>query len=234
MEMQDNNYSKKENDEKSSPIGEGSIPSRCPFSGVSFDPSLLQEWENKIKLSAGNGDQVSQLHSIHKLMMQQSTQNDQQNKQTKAMGAEDNETDVPIKKKTTMRRIHITNSQSKRTKDILLEPSSSHKAWDAIYNNPSVKDANIRKWNSETVQGVKDGTKEIRLEVCSSSSHVASKVYTLADLKELSTKELFSQSLSSSVDGSDTLDIQEDFVLNLQLCCVDIWLLRVKLRIQLK
>ena len=208
----------KEDRENSSNIEDGKFPSRCPFSGVSFDPSLLKEWESKMKQSGGHVDAASRLQIMHKLVMQQHM-NGSKGEDTQP-DTEDDESSVLMQKRTTMRRIQITNSQSKRTKDIFLEPSSSHMVWDAIYNNPGVKDANIRKWNSETVQGVKEGTKEIRLEVCSDSSLVSSKVYTLDDLKGLSTEELFKQSLSYLVD-SDPMINQEDSVLKLQLCCVD-------------
>mmetsp|Transcript_10030 Transcript_10030/g.23902 ORF Transcript_10030/g.23902 Transcript_10030/m.23902 type:complete len:220 (-) Transcript_10030:2009-2668(-) len=219
--MQDNDHSTgKEDSEKGAKKEDGVIPSRCPFSGVSFDPSLLKEWESKMKMSASDGDEVSQLHGIHQHMMKQSKH--KMKEEDPGGNLVDNNTGVLGQKKSTTQRIQITNSQSKRTKDLLVKASSSQTMWDSIYNNPSVKEANIRKWNAETVQGVKDGSKEIRLEVCiGSSSDAPSKVYTLAELKELNTEVFFEQSMPALAD-SEIMDSQADLVLRLQLLCVDL------------
>ncbi|CAJ1965351.1 unnamed protein product [Cylindrotheca closterium] len=189
---------------------DSAIPSRCPFSGVAFDPALLKEWENKMKVQmAASEAEVSRLHSLHQNMIKQGKHEIRDEKNDDELV--DDKASVLEQKRISTQRIRITNSQSNRTKDLLVEASSSQTVWDSIYDNPSVKEANIRKWNAETVQGVKDGSKEIRLEVFGI-------VYELAELKELSTEAFFNQSISALAAS----DSQEDAVLKLQLFCVDL------------
>ncbi|KAL3942417.1 MAG: hypothetical protein SGBAC_003376 [Bacillariaceae sp.] len=184
-------------------------------------------------MSAGDDDgQVARLHSIHQHHMMQQNKHQVQD--------EDHGDSIlgHTKRSPTrqVQRVQITNSQSRRAKDLLVKAASSKTVWDEIYNNPSVKEANIRKWNSETVQGVKDGTREIRLEVSpiirsespsdtSDTKAPPSKVvYTLTELKELSIQEFLNQSISTPTDSEieETDNQEDDLVLKLQLICVEL------------
>jgi hypothetical protein len=90
---------------------------------------------------------------------------------------------LPVEETSRM-RIRIKNKSTGRSKDLLLDLDDDKNVFEAIYNNPMVKKANIRKWPSNITQHVKNGTHEIRCLVGKET------LLSVAALKETSLNQL--------------------------------------------
>ena len=96
----------------------------------------------------------------------------------------------PILQKTTM-RIRITNESSQRSKDLVVDIDETLNLYDTVYNARSVKDAHVRKWGPEFVKQVKAKTSEIHCSIWDGELGQPSHRFTVDELKETSTKQLF-------------------------------------------
>jgi hypothetical protein len=202
-------------------------PPCCPFSGVAIDPKL---WETfKAKMKAQNeadsdddedddpiiGDllKIAHRHGIHNPLASPSS-NDEvppipdlsietiTNEQGMAMNS-------LIKNKNCL-RMKLVNSSTNRSKDLMVDISEDLNLWDGIYNLPQVKEAHVRKWNSDVASRVKSGSAKIQLHIWDEAVQQPWHIYELSKLKKTTTKELYEQVVPDSND-----------VLVLKLVCVD-------------
>lgn len=203
-------------------------PSRCPFSGVAIDPKMWASFQAKMraqKQEEGEDDQESfgALLKFHHPGMDQTMLKDHMPPVPIIHTADRGLTvEEPV---TTLLRVNVSNDLTKRSKDLLLDIAKEESLWDAIYNNPAIKTANVRKWNSEIAADVKAGTKEIQLVVASRTTNtmrnekivqeeLGSHSFPLQTLKETTTRQLYEQLMTTDSAMSDV-------VLCLSLVCVD-------------
>ncbi|KAL3936045.1 MAG: hypothetical protein SGBAC_008558 [Bacillariaceae sp.] len=95
-------------------------------------------------------------------------------------------------------RIKVINERTRYFKDLLVETSQQINLYEALYNNPAVKEAKVRKWNSTIVEQVRSGMAEIVCQICTipngKPEHLVKHgVLTIAQLKECSTTELYTR-----------------------------------------
>ena len=87
-------------------------------------------------------------------------------------------------------RIRITNTVSGRSKDVVVDLTKDENIFEAVYDNKSVKEAHIRKWNSELAKDIKAEQAEIQIILWSSSLQRAIHTFSVDDLKKTNTKRL--------------------------------------------
>ena len=92
--------------------------------------------------------------------------------------------------KTTL-RVRVINQISKCYKDLLVEIRNDSNLFGAIYNNKGVKKANCRKWCASTTQLVKASSHEIRCAVWDDIVNSPCHTYSIEDLKQTSTRQLY-------------------------------------------
>ncbi|CAJ1959876.1 unnamed protein product [Cylindrotheca closterium] len=95
-------------------------------------------------------------------------------------------------------RIKVINERTRYFKDLLVETSPQINLYEAIYNNPAVKEAKVRKWNSSIVEQVRSGMAEIVCQICTipngKPEHLVKHgALTIEQLKECSTTELYTR-----------------------------------------
>eukprot|EP00980_Cylindrotheca_fusiformis_P016264 scaffold4829_cov129-Cylindrotheca_fusiformis.AAC.24 len=87
-------------------------------------------------------------------------------------------------------RVRVTNSHTSRYKDLVVDVRDDLQVFNAVYNNPGVKAANVRKWSSDIVQAVQNGSSEIVLEIWDHSVGIACRILLLRDLMHTTTRDL--------------------------------------------
>ena len=87
--------------------------------------------------------------------------------------------------------VRVINQVTDRFKDVVVDISETASVYDAVYNHPGVKDAHVRKWGSEIAKKVKAGTSEIRFLVWDDDTGKPWHEFSLDDLKQTSTRQLF-------------------------------------------
>jgi Heme NO binding associated len=101
---------------------------------------------------------------------------------------------MQMEMKSTM-RIRISNKSSKRSKDLVVDIKSDLNVYDAVYDNPGVKNAHVRKWGSDVVKDVKRKSAEIKCLVIlggdTDDDGYVSRSFSIEDLKSTSTLDLF-------------------------------------------
>ena len=89
-------------------------------------------------------------------------------------------------------RVKISNESSKRHKDLIINIRSDLSVHESIYDHKCVRSAQVRKWTSDVVRGVKKKTKEVQCVVLDGTAERnVYAAYSIEDLKKLSTKDLF-------------------------------------------
>ena len=96
----------------------------------------------------------------------------------------------PIIQNTTM-RIRITNESSKRSKDLVVDIDETLNLYDTVYNAKAVKEAHVRKWGPEFVKQVKAKSSEIQCSIWDTELGQPSHRFTVDELKETTTKQLY-------------------------------------------
>lgn len=184
-------------------------PLQCPFSGVSIDPKVWESFQAKMKAKNERdsddseeenddmfGDllKIAQRHGIHPTSASplSAAKDDDMppipNIHTIDITA-DNESSKSPEHKTL--RIKIVNSLTQRSKDLLVDISDETTLWDGVYNLRQVKDAHVRKWNSEIAQKVKANKAEIQLQVWDENVQQPWHCYQLDELKENTTRQFY-------------------------------------------
>jgi hypothetical protein len=97
---------------------------------------------------------------------------------------------LPSLEEYTDMRIRITNDTTKRFKDLVVSISQDENIHDAVYNNTSVKSANVRKWPTELAHGVKNGTHEVKCNLLDKGGNNIDS-FCVNDLTKLSTMDFF-------------------------------------------
>ena len=213
-------------------------PPRCPFSGIAIDPKLWQTFKEKME-AKNNGDcddddddphamfgdllKIQHRHQLlHTLNDDEDSEipilniteddeiNDEQNDDDEEEEEFENLTSsVP----SSILRVRIINSVTERSKDLVIDSNNDQTLWNAIYDNAAVKQANVRKWNSQIAQKVKNGMARIELILWDSHAQQPWHSYTLEELKHTTTRQLYEQVFESSTGGHD--------LVLLKLKCVD-------------
>lgn len=88
-------------------------------------------------------------------------------------------------------RVRVINQVSNLFKDILVEIRTDLNLFDAIYDKKAVKKANIRKWGSAVTKQVKSGSHEIQCSVWDDEVDSPCHTYSITDMKNTSTRELY-------------------------------------------
>jgi len=89
-------------------------------------------------------------------------------------------------------RVRISNESSKRYKFLVVDVKPDLTVHDAIYDHKGVRSAQVRKWTPEIVRGVRKKTKEIQCALLDGGlDGNIKKIYSLDDLKKVSTRDLF-------------------------------------------
>jgi len=88
-------------------------------------------------------------------------------------------------------RVRMINQVSNLFKDVLVEIRSDLNLYDAIYDKKAVKKANIRKWGSDVTKQVKSGSHEIRCSIWDDEVNSPCHTYSIEDMKNTSTKQLY-------------------------------------------
>lgn len=210
-------------------------PPRCPFSGIAIDPKLWQTFKEKME-AKNNGecddDDDDDPHAIfgdllkiqhrHQLLH---TSNDEDSEipilnitEDNEINDEQNEQEEEFENLTgsvpsSILRVRIINSVTERSKDLVIDSNSDETLWNAIYDNAAVKQANVRKWNSQIAQKVKHGMARIELHLWDSHAQQPWHSYTLEELKHTTTRQLYEQVFESSTGDHD--------LVLLKLKCVD-------------
>jgi hypothetical protein len=207
-------------------------PARCPFSGVAIDPKLWETFQAKLRAQQGEDSNDEVLGDLRKLHpgIDQHILNDHNMPPIPVIHTNEANDSILVLETTnsSLLRVNISNDLTKRSKDLLLDISENETLWDAIYNDPSVKATNIRKWSSEIAACVKAGTKEIQLVVVSTTStttttssttpkivkELCDRTYSLQSLKETTTRQLYEQVMVPDSSMSD-------LAVCLKLVCVE-------------
>jgi hypothetical protein len=206
-------------------------PARCPFSGVAIDPELWKTFQAKLRAQQGedsNDEVLGDLRKLHSGVDKNILNNHNMHPAPVIYTKEANNSILVLDTtNSSLLRVNISNDLTKRSKDLLLDISENETLWDAIYNDPSVKAANIRKWNSEIAACVKAGTKVIQLVVVSTTTtttttnttpkivkELCDRTYSLQALKETTTRQLYEQVMVPDSSMSD-------LAVYLKLVCVE-------------
>ncbi len=88
-------------------------------------------------------------------------------------------------------RVRVINQVSNLFKDVLVEIRNDLNLFDGVYNKPAVKKANIRKWDSAVTKQVKSGSHEIRCSIWDDEVDSPCHTYSIEDMKNTSTRELY-------------------------------------------
>ena len=88
-------------------------------------------------------------------------------------------------------RIRVINQASNLFKDVLVEIRNDLTLFEAIYDKPAVKKANIRKWGSTVTKLVKSGSHEIRCSIWDDEVNSPCHTYSIDDMKQRSTRDLY-------------------------------------------
>ena len=96
-------------------------------------------------------------------------------------------------------RIRIENDTSKRSKDLIKDVKRSTNLFDAVYDNPAVKKAHVRKWNSEIAKKVKSKELEIRCSIWDETKGMPWHSFSVEELKTTSTRRLLELAPESDV-----------------------------------
>ncbi len=88
-------------------------------------------------------------------------------------------------------RVRVINQVSNLFKDILVEIRNDVNLFEAIYDKPQVKKANIRKWGSAVTKQVKSGSHEIRCSIWDDEVDSPCHTYSIDDMKQTTTRELY-------------------------------------------
>eukprot|EP00980_Cylindrotheca_fusiformis_P009992 scaffold2212_cov143-Cylindrotheca_fusiformis.AAC.10 len=102
-------------------------------------------------------------------------------------GVSNQQQQAPVPAKDEM-AVQIINSSSKRMKEVTVEISPDINLFDAVYDHPLVKQANVRKWASPYVQQVRAKTSQISCQVSLGEQEME---LSIDQLKETSTLELY-------------------------------------------
>ena len=86
--------------------------------------------------------------------------------------------------------VRVINQVTDRFKDVVVEISDTTTIYDAVYNHPGVKEAHVRKWDSEIARKVKAGASEIKFLVWDDDTGKPWHEFSLDDLKKTSTRQL--------------------------------------------
>lgn len=96
-----------------------------------------------------------------------------------------------LEAKSTM-TVKLSNESSKRQKDLVVDIKADLFVYDSIYDNKSVKNAQVRKWTSDVVKDVKKKIKEVQCVVMDLSAEESiCATFSVDDLRRLSTRDLF-------------------------------------------
>ena len=179
-------------------------PFEHPFSGFTIDESKSQQFPDQDTSSKSRG-QLSYSYPCNDTV---SDLDDNDNSTIRTVRTA-NETFSELSTKSSAQsaiiakstmRVKITNEASKRYKDLVVAIKPDLFVHESIYDHKSVKSAQVRKWTSEVVKGVKKKVKEIKCMVIGGNAeHTVFETFKLDDLKRLSTKDLFEISQSDPV-----------------------------------
>eukprot|EP00980_Cylindrotheca_fusiformis_P016011 scaffold4705_cov108-Cylindrotheca_fusiformis.AAC.5 len=171
-------------------------PSRCPFSGVAIDHKMWETLQGKLQ---GQWQDGKSMQGLLQAQMSMKMQDRKPRPLTPAAFAHS-------------WRVTISNEQSRRSKELLIDLGSSSSlgtVWDAIYDHPAVKAANVRKWSSKVAANVKAGKQEIRMLVVEGGQ-----MYSLQALREINMFQFLRE-------HQVKLDSASVPLLHLKLVCVD-------------
>lgn len=85
--------------------------------------------------------------------------------------------------------VRITNQVTNRSKDLLVLVSKESTIFQAIYDNPVVRDANVRKWPKIVAHGIKSETSMVQCKLLRNDGAFA-RSYSVDDMKQTSTLDL--------------------------------------------
>jgi hypothetical protein len=164
-------------------------PAACPFSGVAIDSKLWETFQVKL---ASNG--VFQHHV---------TSDEVHENEENVCSSRDVNYNIPFPATFFLKdleannfRVQVTNEMTKRSKDLVLDRSKNENLYDAIYDNPRVKEAHIRKWGSQVASNVKNGTAEIHVKIIVGEELCC--WLTLEEMKTMGTNDLYQKLVKKS------------------------------------
>jgi signal transduction histidine kinase len=160
-------------------------PAACPFSGVAIDPALWEAFQASLASNHHHG-QPPYSRSL----------SDSAPSSQAADGARQQ---APRLLRLTTKannslRVRVTNQTTKRFKDLVLNRADNDSLFSAIYENPAVKEAHIRKWGTKIAQDVKKGLAEINVRMIvgdEGTDEQVDKLLSVEELKQITTKDLF-------------------------------------------
>lgn len=88
-------------------------------------------------------------------------------------------------------RVRISNRSTHRQKDLVVDINDSTNLYDSIYNHPQTVRAHVRKWGPSVVKDVKAGRAEIHVICWDDDSARPWRVFSVDELKETTTRELY-------------------------------------------
>jgi hypothetical protein len=167
-------------------------PAACPFSGVAFDPKLWETFQAKL---ASNG--VFQ----HPMTHDEDQENEENVHLVSLRGEVDDNLPFPTTyfwkgSEATNYRVQVINEMTKRSKDLVLDRSKNESLYEAVYDNPRVKEAHIRKWGAEVAENVRNGTAEVRVKIIVGEELCC--WLTLEEMKTLGTNDLYQKFIKRS------------------------------------
>ena len=222
----------------------GDRVSRCPFSGIAVDSGFLDSFRREMAARqqtdeesddgdeddkdkdqtsvSGNDagidsqspatldiDDVSQSSSLA------SQQTDQKLPAAPTLSSMDDSNHTLQSKRV---RVRVTNTVSWRSGDLVVDSSDVTTLYQAIYEHPTLMDASVRRWNSETVGATGSGMTHVQLLVVrttGSSSRGPTEVvhtYNVQDLKSSSTNQFFELLQEKSISTKEIVNVQLQYV----------------------
>eukprot|EP00980_Cylindrotheca_fusiformis_P023665 scaffold10725_cov147-Cylindrotheca_fusiformis.AAC.6 len=86
--------------------------------------------------------------------------------------------------------VHIKNKITNRSKDLLVPVSKECTVFEAIYEHPDVRKANVRMWPKNVAQEVKTKVTAVKCQLLKTDGTVVHS-YSIADMEETSTMDLY-------------------------------------------
>ncbi len=200
--------------------------SRCPFSGMEISADLLEQFTDHI-LAQRNEDEKSQSSQesssdedetsspthfpnldesrrpVTNTKLNEESYNDSFTNTAKSVSTvgESFAEDAP-----SVINVRVTNQVSQRTRDLLLPLVDQKSLFEAVYENPALKEGHVRKWSSEIAKQVKSGTAEIQLVLQRNTKTV--QFFTLEHLKMISTAQFYHMLVKERIKTTEIVHLE--------------------------
>jgi len=112
-------------------------------------------------------------------------------KTQETMGTNSTDSIVTMTSGRNLLRVRVINQGSKLFKDLVVDIRDDLNLFETVYDNNTVKKANIRKWGKKLIQQVKSGSHEIRCSVWDDEVDAPCNTFTIDEMKRKSTRELY-------------------------------------------